>query len=35
MPFCTYTKVAGVKTHHRATSQFLIPMFLFLRTNYI
>lgn len=35
VPFCTSTKVAGVKTHHRSMSQFLIPMFSFLRTNHI
>lgn len=35
MTFCTSTKVAAVKSYHRAASQFLIPAFLFLRTNYI
>jgi len=33
--FCTSAKVAGVKTRHRASSQFLIPMFQSLRTNCI
>lgn len=35
VPFCTSTKVAGVKTHHRAVSQFWIPRALSLRTNHI
>lgn len=35
VPFCTSTKVAGVKIHHWAASQFLILTFLSLRTNRI